>query len=158
MLIDRSGCCIATMTDGTVRDLGPVVGRDGAPGEPGKDGKDGITFDDFQPEVEYDGQRMVTFKIVSKGKSLEWPYKIPMVIDRGVYRPETLYEHGDAVSFGGSIWIAQRDAPEGKPDAGNGAWRLAVKHGRDGRDGKDGAKGERGLEGRPGRDLTLGSS
>lgn len=51
-------------------------------------------------------------------------------IDRGVFREDGEYWRNNAVSFGGSLWIAQKDHPEGKPDASDD-WRLAVKHGRD---------------------------
>lgn len=44
-LIDRAGNLVLTMSDGTAKDLGRIVGKDGAPGAdgvPGKDGLDGI--------------------------------------------------------------------------------------------------------------------
>jgi hypothetical protein len=47
------------------------------------------------------------------------------------------YRKGDGVTWGGSFWIAQKDAPEGRPGLSDD-WRLAVKKGRDGRDGRDG--------------------
>ena len=55
-----------------------------------------------------------------------------MVLDRDVHRPGAAYEKGDAVTHGGSYWIAKRDTSEtpGKSDD----WRLAVKRGRDGKD------------------------
>jgi hypothetical protein len=135
------------------------AGRDGlpgCPGPPGRDGapgRDGMGIDDL--EMDFDGERRVVFKFVSGERVKQFPPIImPSLIDRGVYKPGW-YERGDAVSFGGSLWIAQIKT-NGKPGADTAAWRLAVKHGRDGRDGKDGARGERGPEGRPGRDLTLG--
>jgi hypothetical protein len=62
--------------------------------------------------------------------------RLPIPIDRGVFRLGENYEKGDIVSYAGSGWIAQKDNPEGKPDESNGAWRLFVKRGRDGKDGK----------------------
>ena len=158
LVIDRAGCCIATMTDGTVRELGPIVGRDGAPGERGADGKDGrdgidgLSIEDLS--AEFDGERTLTLRFARGEIVKEIPVNLAIPIDRGVYKAGSLYERGDAVSFGGSLWIAQKQTDE-KPGNGEGAWRLSVKHGRDGRDGKDGAKGDRGPEGKAGRDLTM---
>lgn len=161
-VINRSGVLVLTLSDGTVRELDVVVGRDGAPGEPGKDGrdgkdgKDGLSFEDFvfEPEIR-DRTVVLTWSNGAKTERREW--RLPIILDRGVYRHEAKYEAGDAVSFGGSIWIAQADTDE-KPGEGSTAWRLAVKHGRPGKDGKDGEKGERGPEGRPGRDFTVGKA
>ncbi len=55
-MIDRGGNLILTMTDGSTKELGSVVGKDGAdgrdgndgsPGAPGQNGADGIGFDDM---------------------------------------------------------------------------------------------------------------
>jgi len=82
--------------------------------------------------------------------------KFAVPLDRGVYVQGKTYEKGDSVSFGGSLWIAQRDTEAiEKPGDGSPAWRLAVKHGRDGREGKvgpEGPKGSKGDPGMPGRD------
>jgi hypothetical protein len=148
----HDGRGVMTLTDGRVLDLGVVQG---------KDGKDGITIEDFQPEVEYDGLRTFTFRIQSRGRSVEWPFKVPMLIDKTVWKAETPYDKGDAVSCGGSIWVAQKDNAS-KPGQGNPDWRLAVKHGRDGRSAYDiavseGFKGTeadwlKSLRGPPGKD------
>jgi hypothetical protein len=146
VFVDRSGCGVVTLSDGTVRELGVIVGRDG------KDGKDGLSFDAFEFDIEQIGDRTWRAKWTdAAGTEQTRDFRWDIVLDRGVYRAETGYEKGDAVSFGGSIWIAQQDT-DTKPGQGNPHWRLAVKHGRDGRDGKDGEKGERGPEGRPGKD------
>jgi hypothetical protein len=58
------------------------------------------------------------------------------VLDRGVYKHDAPYSPGDAVTWAGSIWIAQRrddSIPYGKPGTPNSGWRLAVKAGRDAR-------------------------
>lgn len=41
------------------------------------------------------------------------------------------------MTFGGSLWLAKKESPEGKPGQSDD-WQLAVKKGRDGKDGKDG--------------------
>ncbi|WP_207950791.1 hypothetical protein [Marinobacter sp. JSM 1782161] len=97
-----------------------------------------------------------TFKVNvqrSSGGAAGELFSMPIVIDRGVYRPDHGYEKGDGVSFGGSFWIAQDDDPAGKPGASDG-WRLAVKHGRQGKQGEPGKNGKDGRPGRDGRDLT----
>lgn len=102
---------------------------------PGPRGPDGLGFDDLQ--VLHDGERGFTFRMERGDKVKEFSFKVPMVLDRGVFkddRPQP-YEKGDGCTFGGSFWIAQKDVPQGKPDTGNGDWRLAVKKGRNGTDG-----------------------
>lgn len=103
---------------------------DGKDGRDGVDGKDGVGFDDLA--LEHDGERGFTFRLIRGDEVREYGFTIPAVLDRGVYREDNDYLKGDAVSFGGSLWIAQRDLPPGKPGQCDG-WRLAVKKGRDGR-------------------------
>jgi len=130
-LIDRSGHLILTLTDGTTRDMGLVVGKDGADGRDGAPGRDGFGFDDMA--VEYDGERTITFRWARGEHVVERSYRMPVILDRGVYKAGVEYERGDAVTWGGSLWIAQEPTSE-KPDSGKG-WRLSVKRGRDGKDG-----------------------
>jgi hypothetical protein len=119
------GHLIVTMSNGTTRDLGQVNGKDGAPG------RDGFGFDDMT--AEYDGERTVTL-VFAKGDHVErFPFVLPIVLDKGVFKDGKTYAKGDAVSYGGSIWIAQEETGD-KPDGGKD-WRLAVKRGRDGKDG-----------------------
>lgn len=137
-------------------------GRDGLPGVPGrdgnhgkdglngKDGADGLGFDDM--DVEYDGERGLTLRFSQGERLKEFPFTLPIPLDRGQHKAGADYIRGDAVTHGGSLWIAQK-ATEDKPGTSD-AWRLAVKCGRDGKHGKDGERGERGPEGRAGRDLT----
>lgn len=137
-------------------------GRDGQPGLPGEkgidgkngrdgaDGKDGLGFDDLS--VEHDGERTITLRFVRGETVKEFPIKLAIPLDRGVWK-DGKYDKGDCVTWGGSTWIAQKDT-DTKPDTAESDWRLSVKRGRDGKDGKHGEKGAQGPEGRPGRDLT----
>jgi hypothetical protein len=102
---------------------------------PGPRGVDGLGFDDLQ--VIHDGERGFTFRMTRGDQVKEFTFKVPIVLDRSVYKDdrEVPYEKGDGVTFGGSFWIAQKDAPEGKPQDGSKDWRLAVKRGRNGADG-----------------------
>lgn len=67
------------------------------------------------------------------GDRISKQFSLPVVLDRGVFREGETYERGDGVTFGGSFWIAQKDASTGKPGT-SADWRLAVKKGRDGAD------------------------
>lgn len=64
-------------------------------------------------------------------------FVFPVILDRGVFKESESYVKGDAVTWGGSLWIAQGDTST-KPDSANSGWRLAVKRGRDGKDGRNG--------------------
>ncbi len=104
-----------------------VDGRDGLPGLPGRDGADGKDGDpgrDADPEflrvaVQDEVQRQVSAPLADAYK--------------GVWKAEA-YKRGNAVTWGGSLWIALRDT-EVKPET-NADWQLAVKRGRDGKDGE----------------------
>lgn len=144
-VIDRDGNLAVTLSDGSVKELGLVVGRDGVAGSNGKDGRDGLGFDDLS--IEKTGDRTFLIKFVRGDVVKEFPIDMPVVIDRGVWR-EGAFKAGDGVTLGGSYWIAQRDTearPETSPD-----WRLAVKRGQNGRDGKPGAPGPTGPKGERG--------
>jgi hypothetical protein len=118
--IDRNGALIVTLSNGEPVDLGPIVGKDG----------ETFTLDDF--DIEQIDERTFKFKFTRGDACHSFEFAFPIVLDRGVWVDEKLYERGDAVSWAGSLWIAQRDAP-GKPDTADGGWRLAVKRGRDGK-------------------------
>lgn len=104
-------------------------------GADGRDGADGLGFDDLQ--VEDDGLGAVRLRFVRGDQVKEFEVRLPVVIDRGVYRETEAYQKGNGVTWAGSWWLAQKDAPEGKPGE-SADWRLAVKKGRDGRDGAPG--------------------
>jgi integrin beta 3 len=134
-----------------------VAGRDGAPGERGEKGLDGAPGRDGTLEalrVEAVDER--TWRLVrADGTPIDGAtlaFTVPLY--RGVYAAGTSYAKGDAVTFGGSLWIA-REATSAKPGDGATAWQLAVKAGREGREGKPGApgvNGAKGERGEPGRD------
>lgn len=118
------GRLVAVMSDGSTKDLGVFVGKDGAPG---KDGQDGIGFEDMTFETDEHGRVIAKFQRGDVIKSV----RLPGLVDRGPFKSGEGYQKGDAVSYGGSLWIAQ-EPTEDKPD-GSKAWRLAVKKGRDAR-------------------------
>lgn len=124
------GRLVAVLSDGTTKDLGVFVGSDGKDGAPGRDGADGLGFDDLEFTHDEAGRPVAKFSRGDVTKSVT----LPCIIDRGPYRADQEYLKGDAVSFGGSLWIAQEKTSE-RPDGGAG-WRLAAKKGRDAREPK----------------------
>ena len=124
------GRLVAVMSDGTTKDLGVFVGKDGDPGRDGTDGRDGadgLGFEDMTFDTDDHGRVIAKFQRGDVIKSA----RLPGIVDRGPFKAGEAYEKGDAVSYGGSLWIAQEPTCD-KPD-GSKAWRLAVKKGRDAR-------------------------
>jgi len=95
-----------------------------------KDGEDGMGFDDLV--VEYDGERTFTVALVQGERRKAQSFKMPIMIYRKVYVEGSAYERGDVVTWGGSSWVALKDAPQGKPGDTSRDWQLIVKKGRDG--------------------------
>lgn len=155
-LIGRNGELVITLSDGTTKNLGTVVGRDGKDGIAGlagKDGLDGVGFDDLS--VDYDGDRKLSFVFIKGDQVKEFTIELSIPLDRGVWK-EGAYKKADVVTWGGSTWIAQKDTT-GKPDTADSGWRLCVKRGRDGANGKDGKPGKDGINGKdgaPGRNAS----
>ena len=135
-----------------------LAGRDGKDGEKGLDGKDGeagrdgVGFDDLDIGFDLDS-RTFTFKF-QRGEYIKTiPVKAAGIpVQRGVFKRDKGYEHGDIVTWDGSQWFATKDT-QLQPKVGND-WQLIVKRGNDGKEGKEGKKGETGLNGKDGRDLT----
>jgi integrin beta 3 len=146
-MIDRAGELVVTLTDGTMRSLGLVIGRDGDPGKDGQPGKDGLGFDDMG--VELAGDRTVTFRFARNGDAREFPLVFPVHIYRGVFNLGDRYQRGDMVTFSGSLWHCNLETDERPGDASK-AWTLAAKRGRDGKNGKDGEPGKPGTPGKNG--------
>lgn len=140
-----------------------VDGRDGQPGVPGRDGAigpqgekglDGINGRDGTLEhatfVQVDSR---TGRWLRADGSTLGEMKSPATIYRGIFRPGDVYEEGDAVTRGGSLWIA-RERTQTTPGEGASGWQLAAKCGRDGLNGKAGPQGPQGptgSKGDPGR-------
>jgi len=163
-LADAIGVCLALGQQclAEVRALARQPGPQGPPGPAGKNAADVQLFKDYIDQAVAsqiagifskatvtspdDGR---TFHVKLAGITHTITTALP--IDRGVWR-DGAYKGGDAVSHGGSIWIAQQDTGT-RPDMPDSHWRLSVKRGRDGKDGKPGergavgAKGERGERG-----------
>lgn len=154
-LIDRSGNLVLTLTDGTQRELGVVVGKDGVDGRDGidgqagkngvdgangekgidgkdglngKDGADGVGFDDIEELIEDDG-RFIVRRFTRNGIAVaEKRHQTKMPIWRGVFDAKRKYLPGDMATWKGSLWHCNAEI-EGK--IGSEHWSLAVKKGRD---------------------------
>ena len=138
-LIDRDGSLVVTLTNGEVKSLGSVVGKDGANGA---DGRDGFSLEHFSAERSEDGT--VTLKFADEHVSKTYQFNIPVVQYRGYWREGRKCAEGNAITHNGSLWIAKRDTCEEPSAKAADDWYLAVLKGRDGRDGYDGKNfGER---------------
>jgi hypothetical protein len=126
-----------------------VNGRDGIDGKPGLNGKDGLGVDDL--DVMYDGERSISLKWSVGDREIVRSFNLPIPIYRGPYENGRAYLQGDAVTYGGSMFIAKR-ATMIKPESDD--WQLATKKGLPGSNGKPGERGPPGPAGRDGRDLT----
>lgn len=126
LLIDREGNLIATFTDGRMKSLGVVVGKDGAPG------RDGADFSDVS--IDYDGERTITIK----GRGGEIVKRVPIPLDRGYWSPGQSYEKGDVVTHNGVAFIAKLDTSAEPKTENSTDWRILARKGRDGKDGRNG--------------------
>jgi len=125
-VIDRAGNLVLTMTDGSTKDLGLVVGKDGEPG------RNGFELKDFDATVMDDGR---TVLLSFTGQDLDYKVELgfPVMLYRGVWKDGD-YERGDTVTRGGSLWHCDAQKTSSKPGEGDD-WTLCAKKGRDGRDG-----------------------
>lgn len=119
--------------------LAGINGEKGLNGTDGKDGRDALSLDDIELEAK-DGGRIIAFRLKNAEKTIEREIVTAIPIDRDVFKDGETYARGDAVTFGGHLWIAQKDAPGSRPGAAgvSGDWRLSVKRGRDGKPGENG--------------------
>jgi hypothetical protein len=101
-----------------------------------------------------DPREIIVTRCLTGKDSTETRFRMPAMIYRGIYSPDSEYEQGDVVTWGGSAWHCQAEKTAKAPGDESGGWKLMVKEGRRGKDGKDGKDGEQGPSGPPGKDLT----
>jgi integrin beta 3 len=138
--------CLAEMrtlalTPGPEGKPGPA-GKDGERGQKGEAGRNASDLALLQQYIDERVERTIKAAAITTpdgGRTLRWvlgdtvhEIKTAVVIDAGVWKDGTAYVAGDAVSYGGSLFIAKSATTEkpGKSDE----WRLAVKRGNDGKD------------------------
>lgn len=107
-------------------------GIDGKDGSNGKDGRDAFRLEDINLALDAD-KRTLVLAFTAEGATIERRITVPWQLHRGVWKAGA-YGEGDAVTWGGSSFIATRDTGD-KPETSD-AWRLQTKRGRDGKDGK----------------------
>lgn len=131
LLIDRDGNLTATFTDGRMKSLGLVVGKDGAPGRDGSDGAD-LT----EIGMDFDGERTV----MVKGRTGEVTKRLPIPLWRGYWSEKVVAERGDIMTHNGTAYIAVVDNPKCEPGVGKyyHEWKVFTRKGRDGKDGRNG--------------------
>lgn len=123
-LIDRAGELVVTLSNGTQKNLGPVVG------------KDGLGFDDM--DVIHDGEGSVTFKFGRAGVVKEFPVHFPVPTYKGYWREgKSAAKAGEVYTHKGNAWIALVPTSEVPMRENKDAWQILAAKGNDGRDGKD---------------------
>ena len=97
-------------------------GRDGADGLDGKDGRDGFDLDDFEASLT---GRTLTLGLRAGGLVVERQLRLDgLPAYRGTFAAGKRHEHGDMVTYGGSVWMARRDTGTSPP---GDDWQLVVK-------------------------------
>lgn len=119
-LIDRQGHLVLTLTDGTTKDLGLVLGADG------------LGFEDLEA---VDEPTAMIFRFSRGDRVKEFAYPKPSLADfyKGIWK-DGAYKAGETVTFGGSLWLVRRNT-SARPET-NDDFVLVVKKGRDGKDGE----------------------
>jgi hypothetical protein len=129
-MIDREGNLLLTLSNGVIKELGQVVGKDGRRGE---DGKDGLGFDDLT--VSFDGEALVhEYKRGEKSLTQRFPLNVMKHI--GFWRQGMKAQAGNTTTAHGSLWICIKDTSE-FPAYDSADWQLAARKGRDGQDKTD---------------------
>lgn len=101
-------------------------------------------------ELLEDERTMRCTTVLSDGREFVSEHKSPVVLYRGVWRANKLYDRGDEATHDGSTWHCNADGSTQRPGTGSD-WTLAVKRGNH---GKDGAPGPQGPRGEPGRNAA----
>lgn len=142
-MIDRDGALQVTFTNGEVKSLGTIVGKDGA------DGKDGVSLDAFEMEYLPESHE-IALKATAAGRVKELRYPAGGIRPAGYWREGTKAEAGEAWVHDGSLWIARKSTPT-KPATGMDDWIIAARKGR------DGERGAKGVDGSPPAPIKLGA-
>lgn len=171
-LKDSEGNLVLVLSDGSIKNIGRVDGRDGrgisqiqrvgnnlifTVGDDdrysveirdGEDGRDGFGFDDMSADLSSDGRTVnVSF---TRGEEVKtFPIRFPVPLYRGVFDSERAYEEGDMVTHLGATYYANENIVGEVPGKKKGAWSVMAAAGKS-------VRGERGIpgkDGRNGRDL-----
>jgi hypothetical protein len=167
-MIDRNGYLILTFSDGSMKEAGPVVGKDGANGADGRDidpaivqkqiadlvatipkpkdgrdgidGKDGVGFD--AADLDLDTKEVI---LTDTTKGISKRVFFPFTRYRDIYTAGQVYLKGDQVTLDGAQWIAT-DTTMKRPGTDESGWQLSAKRGPTGPRGPEGPKGPAGKD------------
>lgn len=126
-MIDRDGALQITLTNGEVKSLGPVVGKDGSNG---KDGADGASLDAFELEYLGDSHEIVV-RAACGARAKEVRYPAGGLRPGGYWREGTKAKANEAWVHDGSLWIAKHET-SAKPETQSSDWIIGARKGRDG--------------------------
>nr|AER23955.1 hypothetical protein var078 [Variovorax sp. HH01] len=123
-MIDRNGALLITLTNGEVKNLGPVVGRDGL------DGKDGLSLEGFEFEYLPESHE-IALRATAAGRVKELRYPAGGIRPAGYWREGTKAKAGEAWVHDGSTFYAKKDTTA-KPESKSDDWIIGARRGRDG--------------------------
>jgi hypothetical protein len=72
----------------------------------------------------------LTVALIKDGRRIERTVRVDRMEYKGVWKDQPYFKD-DTVTYGGSLWVAMKDNPRGKPSTANSDWKLAVKKGND---------------------------
>lgn len=136
MFRNHEGHLIAVMSDGTTRDLGEFIGKDGRDGIDGKDGADGLGFDDMTPS--YDPAKGLTLTYSHGDAKKEITIPLVAMEHIGFWRDGMPAKTLNTTTHNGNLWIARRETTATPCHENPDDWSLAARKGTDGKPGPAG--------------------
>ena len=130
LLIDREGALVATFTDGRMKSLGVIVGKDG------QNGKDGLSVESIERTYDADAHEIVE-RWTALGQAKELRYPAGGISHGGYWRENMKCAAGSTWTHAGTVWIATKETGE-KPSREAKDWMVFASKGSDGRDGRNG--------------------
>lgn len=125
------GRLMAVLSDGTTRDLGVFVGKDGI------NGKDGLSMADITRTYDGDTHEVVERWTVA-GEQKELRYPAGGISPGGFWKEGTVARAAQAFTHDGHLWFAKRETRVKPSIEAKDDWQLAARKGRDGKDGRNG--------------------
>lgn len=120
-MIDREGSLLITTSNGEVKNLGRVEG---------KDGEDGLGLDSFEMEY-FPESHEIELKATCGNRVKSVKFYAGGIRSGGYWREGKSAKAGEAWAYGGNLWIATRDGTTEEPKAGAKDWYLAARKGKD---------------------------
>lgn len=120
-MIDREGSLLITTSNGEVKNLGRVEG---------KDGNDGLSLESFDLEYLPESHEVeIRAKCGERSKSVK--FYAGGIRAAGYWREGKSVRAGEAWSYGGNTWIATKDGTKEEPKTGAQDWYLGARRGKD---------------------------